>query len=101
MYVCTYISVSRKFAVEKRGHDRKSERRKEGELTIHGEHHSLANGRRHVVAGDAEIHPHLSSLDAMELQEGTVVVLVLLESASTCAHVRKRYCRVVFPSLRL
>lgn len=57
----------------------------ESKLTIHGECHSLANGGRHVVAGDAQIRPHLSPLDTMELQHRTVVRLVLLETAATCA----------------
>lgn len=58
------------------------------ELTIHSERHPLANRWRHVVAGDAEIRPHLPPLDTVEMQQRTVVVVVLLESATTCVHRR-------------
>ena len=69
--------------------------RRKTRLTIHGECHSLANGGRHVVASDAQIRPHLSPLDTMELQQRTVVGLVLLESATTCAP-RKRFLSAYF-----
>lgn len=55
-------------------------------LTIDSERHPLANRRRHVVAGDAEIRPHLPPLDTVEMQQRAVVVVVLLESATTCVH---------------
>lgn len=58
------------------------------ELTIHSERHPFANRWRHVVAGDAEIRPHLPPLDTIEMQQWTVVVVVLLESATTCVHER-------------
>lgn len=58
------------------------------ELTIHSERHPFANRWRHVVAGDAEIRPHLPPLDTVEMQHRTVVVVVLLESATTCVHGR-------------
>lgn len=57
-------------------------------LTIHSERHSFANRWRHVVASDAEIRPHLPPLDTVEMQQWTVVVVVLLESAPTCVHGR-------------
>lgn len=68
---------------------------KKNKLTIHGECHSLANGRRHVVASDAQIRSHLSPLDTMELQQRTVVGLVPLESVTTCAP-RKRFLSAYF-----
>lgn len=58
------------------------------ELTIHSERHPFANRWRHVVAGDAEIRPHLPPLDTVEMQQRTVVVIVLLESTTTCVHGR-------------
>lgn len=76
------------------------------ELTIHSERHPFANRWRHVVAGDAEIRPHLPPLDTVEMQHRTVVVVVLLESATTCVHRRnilpcmyaeKRSIVILFP----
>lgn len=53
-------------------------------LTINCEGDPLAHCRRYVVAGDAHVHSHLSSVDPMELQQRTREVLVLAETVATC-----------------
>lgn len=96
---CFFESISKLFST--RRSTRRSEANRIGlnriervskfELTIHSERHPLANCWRHVVAGDAEIRSHLSPLDTVEMQQRTVVVVVLLESATTCVHGRTFY----------